>query len=300
MFSRPLRSTPVTANRLLSSSLASTTTRNYAILVKEPNQLPGKKYPRVFSGKKLFQYNWYTRILDSTHDGSPLIFLHYDSFSANRLKKLRNDLSSAARKHHATQQKASLDGPQPITEADLPSVTVVRTGVFGAALRAQAKTGVNMNDVEHMLNDTPGNYAVLKLPVLDPPYLSAVLRAMGRSVPPRPPKTPEQLKKEQDAKNADPDTPGRRMKRQRAELIPDLKVMGALIEGKVFLPKGVKDVAGLPKMETLRAQIIGLLSAPGAQLAGVLSQAAGGQLARTLEGLKKSLEEEQNGSAGDS
>ncbi|KAL0066621.1 hypothetical protein AAF712_006425 [Marasmius tenuissimus] len=76
--------------------------------------------------------------------------------------------------------------------------------------------------------------------------------------------------------------------------------MGALIEGKVFLPKGVKDVAGLPKMETLRAQIIGLLSAPGAQLAGVLSQAAGGQLARTLEGLKKSLEEEQNGSAGDS
>ncbi|KAL0569985.1 hypothetical protein V5O48_011978 [Marasmius crinis-equi] len=297
MFSRPLQSTSVSASKLLSSSLPSTT-RTYAIHVQAPNPIPGKKYPRVFSGKKLFQFSWYTRILDSTHNGSPLVFLHYDSFSANRLKKLRNDLTVAARKYHDAQQKASLDGPRPIADADLPTVTVIRTGVFGAALRAQE--GVNMTDVGTMLNNTPGKYAVLKIPILDPPYLSAVLRAMDRSVPPRPPKTPEQLKKELDAKNADPETPGRRMKRQRPDLTPDLKVMGALIEGKIFLPQGVKDVAGLPKLETLRAQIIGLLSAPGAQLAGVLSQAAGGQLARTLEGLKKSLEEEQNGAGGSS
>ncbi|KAF9270838.1 hypothetical protein L218DRAFT_814025, partial [Marasmius fiardii PR-910] len=278
-------------SKLLSSpSWASRTTiRNYAILVKEPNPLPGKTYPRIFSGKKLFQYNWYTRILQETRDGSPLIFLHHDSFSANRLKKLRNDIGAAAKKHHAAQQKAaSLDGPQPITEADLPTITIIRTGVFGAALRAQA--GVSMSDVDIMLNNTPGNYAVLQLPTLDPPYLSVVLRAMDRSVPPRPPKTSEELAKELAAKNADPETPGRRVKRQRAVLVPDLKVMGALIEGKIFLPKGVKDVASLPRLDTLRAQIIGLLSAPGAQLAGVLSQAAGGQLARTLEGLKQSLE----------
>ncbi|KAG7099871.1 hypothetical protein E1B28_001674 [Marasmius oreades] len=297
MFSRLSSSASASKISWPPSWVSRTTIRNYAILVKEPNPLPGKTYPRVFSGKKLFQYKWYTRILQETRDGSPLIFLHHDSFSANRLKKLRNDIGAAARKHHATQQKASLDAPRPITETDLPTLTVIRTGVFGAALRAQE--GVSLSDIDTMLNNTPGNYAVLQLPTLDPPYLSAVLRAMDRTVPPRPPKTPEELAKELAARNADPETPGRRVKRQRAQLTPDLKVMGALLEGKVFLPQGVKDVSALPRLDTLRAQIIGLLSAPGAQLAGVLSQAAGGQLARTLEGLKKSLEEEQNGTTAD-
>jgi hypothetical protein len=39
----------------------------------------------------------------------------------------------------------------------------------------------------------------------------------------------------------------------------------------------------------LQAQIVGLLSSPGMQLAAVLSEASGGKLARTLEGLKKSV-----------
>jgi len=44
-------------------------------------------------------------------------------------------------------------------------------------------------------------------------------------------------------------------------------------------------------LDTLHSQIIGLLSSPGTQLAGVLSEASGGKLARTLEGLKKSVED---------
>ncbi|KAK7058670.1 hypothetical protein VNI00_002306 [Paramarasmius palmivorus] len=278
------------------SSPSTIATRNYAISVKEHVPLEGKAYPRVYTGKKNFQYNWYTRILSSTHNGSPLIILHHEDFSANRLKKLRSDIAAAARKYYDIQAKrASLDSPKPITEADIPTLTVIRTSIFGAALRAHA--GVNLQDFEAMINNTPGNYAVLQFPPLEPPLLSAILRAMERSAPPRPPKTPEQIAKEEAAKKADPDQPGRRMKRSRPELVPDMKVMGALIEGKVFLPQGVKGVAELPTLDTLRAQIVGLLSAPGAQIAGVLSQAAGGQLARTLEGLKKALEEEQNGSS---
>ena len=57
-------------------------------------------------------------------------------------------------------------------------------------------------------------------------------------------------------------------------------------------------VADLSTLDALRAQIVGLLSAPAAQLAMVLSEASGGKLARTLEGFKKSLEpEEQDGEA---
>jgi ribosomal protein L10 len=99
------------------------------------------------------------------------------------------------------------------------------------------------------------------------------------------------LKKIEEEKNADPATPGRRMKRQRVVLPPELKVAGALIDGTVFLPEQVRDMSKLPTLDTLRAQIVGLLSAPSSQLAGILSQASGGQLARTLEGFKKGLEE---------
>lgn len=114
----------------------------------------------------------------------------------------------------------------------------------------------------------------------------------------RSPKTPDEIKKELEEKTADPETPGRRVKRMRKILHPELKLVGALIEGHVFLPERVRDVSNFPTLDTLRAQIVGLLSAPATQLAGVLSQASGGRLARTLEGLRKGLEEDASGSAG--
>ncbi|THV06512.1 hypothetical protein K435DRAFT_743593 [Dendrothele bispora CBS 962.96] len=263
------------------------TVRSYAISVKPGKVLPGKKYPRVFHDKKLFQYTWYTRILNTTH-AAPLIFLHHDEFSANRLKKLRKDIRTAALKFDPELKKDA--NAEPLPE---PTLTVVRTGIFGAALRDFPD--VNLEQVDVMINDLPGGYAVLSLPILDPPYLNAVLRAMDRSVPLRPPKTPEEIAKEIEEKNADPDQPGRRVKRQRKTLVPDLKVMGALIEGKVLLPDRMREVSKLPNLDTLRAQIVGLLSSPASQLAAVLSEASGGKLARTLEGFKKALEEGEGG-----
>jgi ribosomal protein L10 len=61
--------------------------------------------------------------------------------------------------------------------------------------------------------------------------------------------------------------------------------------------EGVRDVSKLPTLDTLRAQIVGLLSSPAVQLAAILSEASGGKLARTLEGLKKGLEESQSAEA---
>ena len=58
---------------------------------------------------------------------------------------------------------------------------------------------------------------------------------------------------------------------------------------ELFTVDGLRDVSKLPALGTLRAQIVGLLSAPAAQLVAVLGQAGGGKLVRTLEGLKSSM-----------
>ncbi|KAF9445277.1 hypothetical protein P691DRAFT_675928 [Macrolepiota fuliginosa MF-IS2] len=258
-------------------------TRTYAVSLDPPQRLPGKKYPRVFKDKKAFQYSWYTSILQTNLE-SPILFLQHGDFTAERLRKLRLDISIAAQRAAPSLASPVLNVPAPT-----PTLTVVRTSILGAALRDLP--GVNKSSVKKMVKDTKGSFALLTLPNFHPPQLSAILKAMGKSAPPKPPKTPEELKQELAAKNADPATPGKRMKRVRQIRTPDLKIVGALIEGKVFLPEGVQDVSKLPTLETLRSQVVGLLSSPATQLAAVLSQASGGQLARTLEGFKKGLEE---------
>ncbi|TFK26741.1 hypothetical protein FA15DRAFT_255000 [Coprinopsis marcescibilis] len=267
----------------LASQIHSTSTTS-AISLKSP---PVRGKPRVFKDKKAFQYNWYTKVLE-TSKAAPLLVLHHNDFTAERLKKLRSDITVAA--HRVLKSTPSLSSPTPAPETQLPTLTVVRSSIFGVALR---DFGLEQASLEKMINSQNGSFAVLQIPSMNPPLIQAVLRAMDRSVPPKRPKTEDEIKAEEAAKHADPDQPGRRMKRVRQVRVPELKVMGAIIEGRVFLPPGLKDVSTLPTLDTLRAQIVGLLSAPAAQLAGVLSQAAGGQLARTLEGLKKGLEDEQ-------
>jgi ribosomal protein L10 len=173
----------------------------------------------------------------------------------------------------------------------LPTLSVIRSSLFGVALRdfapIDAKTG------EEIAQTVQGGLAVLSLPVFNPPQLQAILRALERSVPKPKPPTAEELKQAAALEAQDPPNPGRRVKRSRKVHEPELALMGALIEGRVFKALGVKEVARLPTLDTLHAQIVGLLSSPGMQLAAVLSEASGGKLARTLEGLKKSLEEDE-------
>ncbi|KXN85707.1 50S ribosomal protein L10 [Leucoagaricus sp. SymC.cos] len=258
--------------------------RTYAISLDSPQRLPGKKYPRVFKDKKAYQYSWYTSLL-KTNTNSPILFLQHEDFTVERLRKLRLDINTAAQR-----VVPSLTGPTPDVPAPLPTLTVVRTSILGAVLRDLP--GVNRSSVKRMLKDTKGSFALLSFPNFHPPQLKAALRAMEKSVPSKPPKTPEELAQELSEKNADPVTPGRRMKRVRQIRTPELKLVGALVEGKVFLKEGVDGVSKLPTLETLQAQLVGLLGSPASQLAAILGQASGGALARTLEGFKKGLEEE--------
>lgn len=252
--------------------------------VKPGQVYVNKPVERVFPPKKTYQYNVYRKILDQSVN-SPLIFLQYSDFTATRLVKLRQDLVAASNR---VVVPPSLDSLTPSTPPP-PLLTVVRTSIFGATLRTYP--GIDLKEAEKIADVVSGPTAVLMLPTFNPPQLNAVLRTLDRSVPPRKKLTPEELAKIEAEKNADPANPGKRLKKIRKMDPPELVVVGALIEGQMFFPEGMKAMAQMPTIETLRAQIVGLLSAPATQLAMVLSEASGGKLARTLEGLRQGLEE---------
>jgi len=189
-------------------------------------------------------------------------------------------------------QRSAPSLANPTSEASLPTLTVVRTNIFGVALRDRA--GIDKSAVKKMVKGTKGSFALLTMSNFHPPQLKAILAAMAKSAPPKKPKSQEEIEQEQAAKKADPAQPGRRMKRVRPIRTPELKVVGALIEDRVYIKGAVADVCKLPTLDALRSQIVGLLGSPTSQLAAVLAQASGGSLARTLEGFKKGLEEESN------
>jgi len=264
-----------------------TSCRRYALSVAPPRVVKGQSLPRHFTGKKAFQYNWYMRILDSSAT-SPLLFLHHNDFTAQRLIKLHREISATSSRVKPKPPPPG-DGRAPDAPAPEPLFTVIRSSIFGAALRDFP--AVHNAQVARMMADVSGALAVLSLPVLDPPQLKAILRTFDRSVPPRKARTEEEVKKALEEKNADPANPGRRIKKMRQVVEPELRVVGALLDGQILLPGRVKEVADLPTLQTLREQLVGLLSSPATQLAMTLSAASGGRLVRTLEGLQKGLEE---------
>lgn len=261
------------------------TTRGYVVSVKLPRVYEGKPTPRRYGVQKTFLYNQYTRMLEAS-DNSPIIFLQHTNFAAQRLQKLRRDIADANAKFSVSLSSST---PSPVA----PTLAVMRTSLFGVALRDFAP--LDAQQAAQIAGLLKGGLAVLTLPSFNPPQLDAILRALDRSVPPKKPGIAEPAPtKPQDDPNF---IPGRKMQRVKPVLTPELEVMGALIERRVFGMEGVRDVSKLPTLDTLRAQIVGLLSSPAVQLAAILSEASGGKLARTLEGLKKGLEESPSAEA---
>ena len=68
-----------------------------------------------------------------------------------------------------------------------------------------------------------------------------------------------------------------------------LEVVGGLVEGRVFSPNEIKQLADLPSRETLIAQLMGTLQSPVAQLVGIM-QTPLQQLMGTLNAYKTKLE----------
>lgn len=278
------------AEALLSQS------RTYAISVKPPKPWPGKNMDaRLFNADKTFLYQQFISLLGRS-TGRPLLFLWHKNFKANAMAKMRGDIHAAALPKGSPSLSMT---PLPPAPESMPQFSVLQTSVFGVALRHFAP--LDQEAIEQIASMvTEGNLAVLSLSGLDPPILHAVIRALERAVP-RPPKQAEspsplqsaavKLKGKAAGTEDEGFVPGRRQKRRRPILTPELRIAGALIEGRVFGVEALKNVAQLPTLETLRAQIVGLISSPAVQLAMVLGEASGGRLARTLEGLKKGMEE---------
>jgi len=57
--------------------------------------------------------------------------------------------------------------------------------------------------------------------------------------------------------------------------INKLSLVGGVVDGAPVNAEGVKAIASLPPIETLRAQLIGMISAPASGIAGVLNSAVG-------------------------
>ena len=241
--------------------------RSYSVSVKPPRVYENKPSPRVYSEKKTFLYHQYLRLFNSTAH-SPLIFLQHNKFSVPRFIKLRKDIQQAASRHATP--PPSLANPGPHSVPATPTLSVIRTSLFGVALRDFAPIDVKTS--EEIAQTAQGGLAVLSLPVFNPPQLLAILRALERSAPRPKPPTAEELKQAAALEAQDPPNPGRRVKRMRKIHQPELALMGALIEGRVFKAEGVNEIARLPTLGTLQAQIVGLIGSPSAQLAAVLSE----------------------------
>lgn len=63
-------------------------------------------------------------------------------------------------------------------------------------------------------------------------------------------------------------------------------ILGGALGRQTLNADGVKALAELPSLETLRAQLLGLIQTPATRIAGVL-QAPGGQIARVLAAFAK-------------
>lgn len=76
---------------------------------------------------------------------------------------------------------------------------------------------------------------------------------------------------------------------------PKLNLIVGLMEDRLLGAKEVQEVAKLPDMQSMRGQLVGSLEMPGRSLLGLLGQAGGGGLVRTLQGLEESLKEKEGG-----
>ena len=260
--------------------------RTYVVNLEPSREYPQRTGPRTYGARKTHLFNRYTRLVEQSTQKPVLLFLH-SGFTVPRLLQLRLDLEKTTARHAST---PSLAGPSPVSGP--PTFSVMRSSIFGVVLRDHAP--IDRETFVDVATQIEGGLAALIFPDLNPPQMNAILKMLEKTVPVAPKKTEAEL--EQERKQAEAAfVPGRRPKRVKPEPVPQLKLVGALIEGQLFQAPGVRKVAELPTLETLRAQLVGMLSAPAMQLSMVLNEASGAKLHRTLEGLRRGLEEGETG-----
>ena len=228
-----------------------------APLPSASSSLPTVAAARKYPAKKSFLYAKYLRLLT---DSQMVLVLQHNNLSVAELAKLRSDI-------------AAVKLPEGQTAKAL--LTVVRAGLIRAVARQMSRSNPTMESLQPALS---GPIALLTCQHLTPAYLSALFNVVDRALGHVPPRAPAAGAKHPETAAANP------------RLVP----LAAVLEGHRLLQvPQTRDVGRIGSLDQLRSQIVGLLSAPAQQLAGVLGQASGQQLALTLEARKRDLEAKQ-------
>ena len=245
---------------------------------------------RKFSPLKMHLFAHYAKIINSN---KLLLFVSLKDVPSGTMRKIRRELENTTQPKSASNPFGMPKAIEAI-ERNPPKLTFIRSHMFLAAMRGD---GTIKGARKQTVPLFQGQMAILALPSLDPDHLLAVLKTLERAVPKSKAgasNAPSSKSREEEMLTMPPPGGGG-MRKAKAPTVESLAVLGGIVEGQLFMLEGLREVTKLPTLQTLRAQIIGLLSSPGSQLAAVLNQAAGGRLARTLEGLKQKLENEAQG-----
>lgn len=232
---------------------------------------------RTYGDRKSHLHHQYARLLQSN---DVLLLVRYDNVKVNMLDKLRRDVIALGSK---SSSKTLLSPSAAATTPPSAAVTVIRPGVFTASLR----TRFDEATVQRAAKTLRGSYALISARELNPPQLAQLIRLVDRAAPPRkaadqaPPPRRGPVNPD-DLEDAPP----------KVKAPPSIRLVAGVVQDKFFMVEDVVNVSKLPTLETLHAQIVGLLSAPAAKLSQVLGAAAGGDLLRALRGFEKGLEEE--------
>ncbi|AXA51126.1 uncharacterized protein MRET_3243 [Malassezia restricta] len=234
--------------------------RTYATTTKIPKHFAYQDKRKGFSERKTFLFNKYQRMM---RENELVVLFHAENLNVKLLSEIRRQVSHIKVPDADLARLEALNHGAPWTWP-ASAFTMARTGLLRPVCRRD--TAESIQALEPYLH---GQMAMLTCPVLSPEYVGKVLRAIERPVTAA-------------ANDVDP---------KSEKKAPLLRPLVAVAErARVIDAKSLPAFTQLPNLATLRAQLVGLLSAPGTQLAGILSQAGGGELAATLEARRRDLE----------
>ncbi|KWU44374.1 hypothetical protein RHOSPDRAFT_34165 [Rhodotorula sp. JG-1b] len=238
---------------------------------------------RTFPTAKALAFREQAHLL--THNDL-VLFLRPGDFAAHEWRTIRQQIAAVPPPPPSTPASSEEGSIPTAAEGNQLRLTYLRPGLMPAIVRSlqqQRTEGTTVPDTSLLADasHSSGPLAALTAPTLHPPTLLRVLtllQTFSRTPPPNAPPPPPAPVKGKDAEGP-------------PAVVERLKLLSSLLDQTTAAdPDQTTKIANLPPIGVLHAQIVGLLSAPGARITGVVSARAS-ELARTLEGFKLGLEE---------
>ncbi len=218
---------------------------------------PAHTLNRVYTDRKRFLNSQYEDILNSS---DLVLVFQPNNLSMSEWNALRRAIAAVPLPNPSKSNSTASSSPATLTSA--------RTGLLASLVRRRSAAQPEA-DITPLLS---GPIALLTCPSLSPTYLKSLLLSINKVFSYRPP-----------AGNP-----------TATSVTPRLMLLGGIMEKtRLVSTPEILEIGKLPELDTLRAQLVGLLEMPSRQTIGVLSQAAGGSLIRTLQGLEGNLKAQE-------